>query len=51
MDGVALNVCGNTMRAMQIDVNDLLPGFVRVDQGVVVRLAELQAAAYVYLRP
>jgi intracellular sulfur oxidation DsrE/DsrF family protein len=49
--GVQLNACGNTMRAMQLEVSDLLPGFVRVDQGGVVRLTELQMQGYSYLRP
>jgi intracellular sulfur oxidation DsrE/DsrF family protein len=50
-DKVAFNACGNTLKALKWDVSDLVPGFVRVDQGGVVRLAELQAAGYVYLRP
>ena len=50
-EGVAFNACGNTMRAQKVETADLLPGFVRVDQGGVVRLAELQADGYVYLRP
>ncbi len=29
----------------------LLPGFVKVDQGGVVRIAQLQSEGYVYLRP
>ena len=49
--GVGLNACGNTMKAQQIEVADLLPGFVRVDEGGVVRLARLQAEGYAYLRP
>lgn len=49
--GVQLNACGNTMRAMQLEIADLLPGFVRVDQGGVVRLTELQMQGYSYLRP
>lgn len=50
-DGLALNACGNTMRAQTVDLKDLLPGFVKADQGGVVRLAELQQQGYVYLRP
>ncbi len=50
-EGVAFNACGNTMRAQKVETGDLLRGFVRVDQGGVVRLAELQADGYVYLRP
>ena len=50
-DGLQLNACGNTMRAQKVMLADLLPGFVKADQGGVVRLAELQAQGYVYLRP
>jgi intracellular sulfur oxidation DsrE/DsrF family protein len=49
--GVKLNACGNTMSAQKITLSDLLPGFVKADEGGVVRLAELQAEGYVYLRP
>jgi uncharacterized protein len=49
--GLQLNACGNTMRAQQVTLKDLLPGFLAADQGGVVRLAELQAQGYVYLRP
>ena len=49
--GVGLAACGNTMKAQQIEIADLLPGFVRVDEGGVVRLARLQAEGYAYLRP
>jgi intracellular sulfur oxidation DsrE/DsrF family protein len=49
--GLQLNACGNTMKATNITLADLLPGFVSADQGGVVRLAELQAQGYVYLRP
>lgn len=49
--GVELDACGNTMRGQQVELADLLPGFVRVDQGGVTRLAELQAQGYAYLRP
>ena len=49
--GVGLAACGNTMKAQKIELADLLPGFVRVDEGGVVRLAQLQAEGYAYLRP
>jgi intracellular sulfur oxidation DsrE/DsrF family protein len=49
--GVGLAACGNTMQAQKLDLADLLPGFVRVDEGGVVRLARLQAEGYAYLRP
>lgn len=50
-DGLELNACGNTMKATHITLADLLPGFTAVEQGGVVRIAELQAQGYVYLRP
>jgi intracellular sulfur oxidation DsrE/DsrF family protein len=48
---VSFAACGNTLNSLKLDVADLVPGFVRVDQGGVVKLAELQAQGYVYLRP
>ncbi|KWV59216.1 hypothetical protein AS156_31565 [Bradyrhizobium macuxiense] len=50
-DGIELAACGNTMKSQNIGLSDLLPGFVRADKGGVVRLAELQAQGYLYLRP
>jgi intracellular sulfur oxidation DsrE/DsrF family protein len=49
--GRQMQACGNTMRSQAVTLKDLLPGFVVADQGGVVRLAELQAAGYLYLRP
>jgi uncharacterized protein len=49
--GLELNACGNTMKAQKVTLKDLLPGFIAAEQGGVVRLAELQAQGYVYLRP
>lgn len=49
--GLDLQACGNTMKGMSVKLDDLLPGFVSAEQGGVVRIAELQAAGYVYLRP
>jgi intracellular sulfur oxidation DsrE/DsrF family protein len=49
--GLQMNACGNTMKATKITLDDLLPGFVNAEQGGVVRLAELQAQDYLYLRP
>lgn len=49
--GVALEACGNTLDAQKLELADLLPGFVRLDQGGVVRLHELQMEGYAYLRP
>jgi len=49
--GIELGACGNTLDAQKLTVADLLPGFVRVDEGGVVRLAKLQAEGWAYLRP
>ena len=49
--GVDLGACGNTLDAQQLTVAALLPGFTRIDEGGVVRLATLQAEGYAYLRP
>jgi len=49
--GLEMSACGNTMQAAHITLADLLPGFVNAERGGVVRLAELQAQGYVYLRP
>lgn len=50
-EGLELSACGNTMKAQKLTLNDLLPGFVAAEQGGVVRIAELQAQGYLYLRP
>jgi intracellular sulfur oxidation DsrE/DsrF family protein len=50
-DGIELDACGNTMKAQNITLADLLPGFVSAEKGGVVRLAELQSQGYLYLRP
>jgi intracellular sulfur oxidation DsrE/DsrF family protein len=50
-DGLEMNACGNTMKAQRITTDDLLPGFIAAERGGVVRIAELQAQGYVYLRP
>lgn len=49
--GVELAACGNTMKSQNVTVKDLLPGFVSLERGGVVRIAELQSQGYVYLRP
>src|ERR1700733_14853877 len=48
--GLQLNACINTMRAQNVTLKDLLPGFIVADKGCVVLLAELQSQGYVYLR-
>ncbi len=49
--GVELAACGNTMKAQNVTLKELLPGFVSAEKGGVVRLAELQSQGYLYLRP
>jgi hypothetical protein len=49
--GLQLNACINTMRAQNVTLKDLLPGFIVAQKGGVVRLAELQSQGYTYLRP
>ena len=49
--GLQLNACINTMKAQEVTLKDLLPGFVVADKGGVVKLAELLGQGYVYIRP
>jgi intracellular sulfur oxidation DsrE/DsrF family protein len=49
--GIEMAACGNTMKSQHVTLDDLLPGFVSADRGGVVRIAELQATGYLYLRP
>jgi intracellular sulfur oxidation DsrE/DsrF family protein len=49
--GIEFDACGNTLNKEKLTLADLPEGFVRVDQGGVVRLAELQHAGYIYIRP
>jgi intracellular sulfur oxidation DsrE/DsrF family protein len=49
--GLELAACGNSMKSQNVTVKELLPGFVAAERGGVVRIAELQAQGYLYLRP
>ena len=49
--GLQMHACDNTMRAQNVTLKDLLPGFVAADKGGVVRVAELQSQGFIYLRP
>jgi uncharacterized protein len=49
--GLQLNACINSMRAQNVTLKDLLPGFGVAEKGGVVRLVELQSQGYSYLRP
>jgi len=49
--GDILYACVNTLAAHGWTLADLLPGFALADKGGVVKLADLQAQGFVYLRP
>lgn len=49
--GIEFDACGNTLNKDKLTLQDLPEGFVRIDQGGVVRIAELQHAGYIYIRP
>lgn len=49
--GVRFEACRNTMRGQEVTLADLLPGFVEIDKGGVVRIAELQMQGYAYIKP
>ena len=49
--GVGFEACGNTMRAQAVELDDLVAGFARRDEGGVVRIAQLQSQGYLYIRP
>ncbi|MBK9081412.1 MAG: DsrE family protein [Rhizobiales bacterium] len=49
--GVGLVACGNTMKGMRLALADLALGFSVDERGGVVRIAELQAQGYAYIRP
>jgi len=45
------NVYGNTLKAMGLGIDELLRGMIKVDQGGVTRIGELQSQGYIYIRP
>jgi intracellular sulfur oxidation DsrE/DsrF family protein len=49
--GVEFHACRHTMEAERLSLGDLLPGFAVTENGAVVKLAELQAQGWAYLRP
>ncbi len=51
LSGLETYACINTMRAQNVTLKDLVPGFAVADKGGVVKLADLQARGYAYLRP
>jgi uncharacterized protein len=50
-DGLAPAACIHTLKGLNLTLADLLPGFTVAERGGVVRIAELQAQGYAYLRP
>jgi intracellular sulfur oxidation DsrE/DsrF family protein len=49
--GDVFYACANTLAHHHWTLDDLLPGFALAEQGGVVKLADLQAQGWVYLRP
>lgn len=49
--GVAMAACKNTMKAQDVALDGLLPGFSIADKGGVVKITELQMQGYAYIRP
>jgi intracellular sulfur oxidation DsrE/DsrF family protein len=49
--GLTLGACGNTMKGMNITLEQLPEGTKALPQGGVVRVMELQEAGYSYIRP
>jgi uncharacterized protein len=49
--GLALGACGNTMKGMNVTLEQLPEGTKHLPQGGVVRVMELQEAGYSYIRP
>jgi intracellular sulfur oxidation DsrE/DsrF family protein len=49
--GVTFEACANTLEALNVEPDELLPGFAIAEQGGVTRIAELQSKGYAYIRP
>ena len=49
--GDVFYACANTLAAHDWTLADLLPGFALAEKGGVVKLADLQAQGWIYLRP
>jgi intracellular sulfur oxidation DsrE/DsrF family protein len=49
-DGVKVVACGNTMRGMKVNKEDLVPGVEVVKAGVL-EIGEKQRAGWTYIRP
>ena len=49
--GLKMAACSNTMKAQEVTLAGLQPGFTVADRGGVVRITELQSQGYLYIRP
>jgi intracellular sulfur oxidation DsrE/DsrF family protein len=49
--GVTFEACANTLEALGVAPDELLPGFKIAEKGGVTRIAELDRQGYAYLRP
>lgn len=49
--GVEFDACANTLAALGIAPDELLPGFIIAEQGGVTRIGALQTKGYLYIRP
>ena len=49
--GVVFGACGNTMKGMNVTLEQLAPGAKALPQGGVVRVMELQEQGFSYIRP
>ena len=50
-DGVEFDVCANTLAALNVSLDEMLPGMGLAPNGGVVRIAELESQGYLYIRP
>ena len=51
VQGVVFGACGNTMKGMNVTLEQLAPGAKALPQGGVVRVMELQEQGFSYIRP
>lgn len=49
--GVTFEACANTLEALGLAPDELLPGFAIAEKGGVTRITELQGQGYAYIRP
>jgi intracellular sulfur oxidation DsrE/DsrF family protein len=49
--GVTFEACANTLEALDLAPDELLPGFKIAEKGGVTRITELQQQGYAYIRP